>query len=82
MKQGIESTYRFNAQPDSFSPDNVVIDDQISSEDDDFDYLKFSNQKCGLVIGDLIQHNLINEGNIDETYRDRLKYLDCSLYNI
>jgi thiamine kinase-like enzyme len=45
---------------------------------DDFEYLKYADQKMKLILGDLIQHNIIDRNKIDEKFLDEIEFLDVT----
>lgn len=59
-----------------------AVEEEITSSDDDFNYLKYAQQKSGLVMGDLLKFNVIDKTDIDEHYLNAIKYLDLDLYEI
>lgn len=84
-EQGVNSIYNISTGVDSMSIDdheNLIIEDAITSSDDDFDYFKYSQQKAAIVIGDLIGLGLISKSDIDVPYHNIIKYLDCNLFDI
>lgn len=62
--------------PDSTTSNIDVEDNNI---DDDFDYLKYSNGKIAVAIGDLIQFGLLQLDDIDINYQQKIKSLDCQM---
>ena len=82
-EDGIDSTYNIITGVESVSLDgNVVVEEAISSSDDDFDYLKYSQQKVAIIVGELISFGLIKKEEIDEKYWDIIKYLDVKTLDI
>ncbi|CAI5758810.1 unnamed protein product [Candida verbasci] len=88
MEQGIDSTYNITTALDSIHLEDIkdlpVIEDgeAITSSDDDFDYIKYSNQKIALILGDLIQFRLFDKEYINVLDRDLIKYLNTDLFEI
>ncbi|KAK7680959.1 hypothetical protein QCA50_016012 [Cerrena zonata] len=75
-EQGVNSIYNISTGVDSMSIDdheNLIIEDAITSSDDDFDYFKYSQQKAAIVIGDLIGLGLISKSDIDVPYHNIIK---------
>ncbi|CAX43029.1 choline kinase, putative [Candida dubliniensis CD36] len=95
-EQGINSTYNITIgdmenleitdhnkeKQGSNINDGVIEEEAITSSDDDFDYLKYSNQKVALIFGDLIQFGIIDEKDVDEKYLSLIKYLDTKTFDI
>jgi choline kinase len=76
---GIESTYTITTALDTFTlEEDAIIEEDITSTDDDFDYLKYAQQKVALILGDFIQFGLMDKSEIDEKYWPLLKIVDCS----
>lgn len=57
-------------------------DDALKNASDDFDYLKYANEKINLVLGDLIQLGIISKEEIDEKYWKDIKYLDTATLDL
>lgn len=93
-EQGINSTYNFtvDGDTDESSPRNstvVTVDKNgateveiITSSDDEFDYLKYANQKVDLILGDLIQFGIVDKKDIDEKHLQDIKYLDTKAFDL
>lgn len=80
---GVNSVYNISTGMDALSvDDNVIVEEAITSSDDDFNYLKYSQQKVAIVLGDLVSFGLIDATAIDEKYRPLLKRLDTQLLDI
>lgn len=79
---GVDSTYNFiSSQLESTHLDeNVVVEDEITSSDDDFDYLKYSQQKLLLFFGDLIGLGVLEKEDVAEKYWDQIKHLDTEQF--
>lgn len=76
---GINTTYKFTTDDDLLAAlDGCAIEE----EDDDFDYLKYSQQKLALVIGDGQSFGLLPKDIVAEKYRPLIKYLDTTLLDI
>ncbi|GMG21769.1 unnamed protein product [Ambrosiozyma monospora] len=69
--------------------DGVIVEDEEDDEFDAFNYLQYSQERVGLILGDLIQLGLIdskevvgkNSGdeNENEGVESKIKFLDCEL---
>ncbi|KAI5948993.1 hypothetical protein KGF57_005056 [Candida theae] len=83
-EQGVDSTYNITVEMEKFGLQDleVTAGDAITSSDDDFDYLKYSNQKVAIVVGDAIQFSLLDKDKIESKYHDAIKYLSCKTYNL
>ncbi|KAK6459267.1 choline kinase [Scheffersomyces xylosifermentans] len=79
---GIDSTYNIITGMDNLNLDEVIVEEAISSSDDDFDYLKYSQQKIAIIIGDFIKFGLIKKDEVDEKYWPIIKYLDTTLLEL
>ncbi|KAH3687614.1 hypothetical protein WICPIJ_001424 [Wickerhamomyces pijperi] len=80
------------------SEDQVSYSDEeaVSDEDEDdqfqnsgeadvdsFDYIKYTQEKVRVFLGDMVQLNIVALADIDDQgIRDTLKYLPCKFYNI
>ncbi|CUM47328.1 unnamed protein product [Debaryomyces fabryi] len=83
----IDSTYSITVGVDKLRlEENAVRDegdeDEITSSDDDFDYLKYSQQKSGLTIGDLLQFDLVTKNDIPKGHIKDIKYLKCDFFDL
>lgn len=82
-EKGVDGVYNISTGLDAVTIDeNVTIEEAISSSDDDFDYLKYSQQKSAVIIGDLIGFGLLDQSSVDAKYHDIIKHLDCNFYDI
>ncbi|RLV91827.1 Choline kinase [Spathaspora sp. JA1] len=82
-EQGIDATYSITTATESLTiEDNDQASESITSSDDEFSYLKYSNQKVALIMGDLIQFGLIDKKDIEEKYWNDIKYLDCAPFKL
>lgn len=79
---GVGSTYTITTGLTSLELAENVIEDEITSSDDDFNYLKFSQQKAALAIGDLLQLGLLSKDELSENVAKNIKYLDCGLFDL
>ncbi|KAK6465373.1 choline kinase [Scheffersomyces coipomensis] len=85
VEKGVDGTYTITTngiENLSINDNDVAVEEAISSSDDDFDYLKYSQQKIALVMGDLIQFGFLSKDDIDEKYHSIIKVLDTKLYDI
>lgn len=81
----IDSTYSITVGVDTLRLEENAIreeEEEITSSDDDFDYLKYAQQKSGLTIGDLLQFDLINKEDIPEEHVKDIKHLDCDFFDL
>ncbi|ODV78597.1 choline kinase [Suhomyces tanzawaensis NRRL Y-17324] len=82
-EMGVDSTYNITTALESATlEDNELVEEAITSNDDDFDYLKYSQQKSALIVGEMIGLGLLEKEDIDEKYWDLIKYLDCKAYDL
>lgn len=83
-EQGVDSTYNITVEMEKFGLQDLEITagDAITSSDDDFDYLKYSNQKIAIVVGDSIQFNLLDKDRVDSKYHGDIKYLGSKTYDL
>lgn len=81
-EQGVDGTYSITTSLENLQVEETPIEEYITSSDDDFDYLKYSGQKIGLILGDLIQFGIISKDLIKKEYHQDLKILDCELFDI
>lgn len=81
----IDSTYSITVGVDTLRLEENAIgeeEEEITSSDDDFDYLKYAQQKSGLTIGDLLQFDLVNKDDISEEHVKDIKHLDCDFFDL
>ena len=83
-EQGVGSTYNITVEMEKFGLQDLEITtgDAITSSDDDFDYLKYSNQKLAIVVGDAMQFNLLDKDQVDSKYHADIKYLSFKTYDL
>lgn len=85
-EQGINSTYNITTGLDAVSIDGSAIleevDETITSTDDDFDYLKYSQQKAALVMGDMISFGFASISEVAPEYHNIIKFLDSQAYDV
>lgn len=81
--EGVDSLYSITHGIETLTYDeNVVVEDAITSSDDDFDYLKYLQQKAAVFVADMIQFGLAKKDSVPEEHRDTLKFLDCGFFDI
>ena len=93
-EKGVDSTYNITLDVDKLNLEGeenkdgsgddavVAIEEAITSSDDDFDYLKYSNQKAGLILGDLLQFGLLKGEQVEPKYKDLIKYLSVETFDM
>lgn len=82
-EMGVDGIYNISTGLDAVNIDeNVTIEEAVSSTDDDFDYMGYSQQKAALIIGDLIEFGLVEESEIDPKFHGIIKRLECNFYDI
>ncbi|KAF3986392.1 hypothetical protein FT663_04909 [Candidozyma haemuli var. vulneris] len=84
-EKGVHSTFKITTGMDALSmEDSAIVDDDepIGSTDDDFDYLKYSQQKAALIAGDMISFGLLSINNIRPEHHNLIKFLDTRTFDI
>lgn len=86
-ERGVNSTYSITTGVDSLNLNETTItedegDDAITSTDDDFDYLKYSQQKAALILGDMISFGFVSISDVDPKYHNLIKFLDSQAFPI
>ena len=83
-EQGVDSMYNITVEMEKYGLQDLEITagDAITSSDDDFDYLKYSNQKIAIVVGDAIQFELLHKEDIEAKHHDTIKYLSSKIYSL
>lgn len=86
---GVNSTYSFTTGVEALTivsengnDESAILDDDITSTDDDFDYFKYSQQKAALVVGDMISFGLLNISEVPAKYHNTIKFLDTQTFDI
>lgn len=81
---GVESTYEYSTGMNNLKicNDKAPEEDIITSTDDDFDYLKYSQQKAALILGDMISFGLLNISDVPEEHHNKIKFLDTQTFNV
>lgn len=77
-EQGIDSTYTITTGFHNLELKENAIEDEITSSDDDFNYLKYAYQKASLAMGDLVKLGLVKK----EELTGEIKYLDCEMFDL
>lgn len=83
--QGVDSVYEYSTGLNDLKisgGDRAEEEDIITSTDDDFDYLKYSQQKATLIVGDMISFGLLSVSDISPEYRGMIKFLDTQVFDI
>ncbi|EEQ41114.1 putative choline kinase [Clavispora lusitaniae] len=82
-EQGVNSTYSITTGLDSVNiSENAIEEEAITSTDDDFDYLKYTQQKAALIAGDFISFGLLSISDIDPKYHNVIKFLDTQVLDV
>ncbi|PVH18541.1 uncharacterized protein CXQ87_001472 [Candidozyma duobushaemuli] len=84
-EKGVNSTFKITTGMDALSVDDSAIvedDGVIASNDDDFDYLKYSQQKAALIVGDMISFGLLSINDIRPEHHNLIKFLDTRTFDI
>ncbi|CAK9439076.1 uncharacterized protein LODBEIA_P33000 [Lodderomyces beijingensis] len=83
-EKGIDSTYTITMDAGKLTLDDVkvVMEEAISSSDDDFDYIKYAGQKLAVFLGDAIQFGLLKKDAIEPKYQDSVKYLSTETFEL
>lgn len=85
-ERGVTSTFKITTGLDALTVDDstaIIEDDEvIASTDDDFDYLKYSQQKAALIAGDMISFGLLSIDQIRPEHHNLIKFLDTRTFDI
>lgn len=82
-EKGVNSTYNITTGLDAVTLDETAIEEEaISSTDDDFDYLKYTQQKAALVLGDMISFGFLSISDVAPEYHNIIKFLDSQAFDI
>lgn len=84
-EKGVNSTFKITTGMDALSVDDSTIvedDGKIASNDDDFDYLKYSQQKAALIVGDMISFGLLSINEVRPEHHNIIKFLDTRTFEI
>lgn len=57
-------------------------DSEETTLDNNFDYLKYAQQKSALLIGDFLQLGLIDKSDIRQEYLKDVKHLNCDFFEL
>lgn len=82
--RGVSSTYEFSTGMNNLkiSNESAIEEDLITSTDDDFDYLKYSQQKAALIVGDMISFGLLSISDVPANHHNKIKFLDTQVFKI
>lgn len=83
-EKGVHSTYNITTGLESVTIQESAIaeEEAITSTDDDFDYLKYTQQKAALIIGDMISFGLLSISDVAPQYHNTIKFLDTQCLDI
>lgn len=83
-EQGVTSTFSITTGLDAVAIDESAIEEEeaITSTDDDFDYLKYTQQKAALILGDMISFGFVQISDIKPEYHNIIKFLDTQAFDI
>ncbi|KAG7861555.1 hypothetical protein KL919_002289 [Ogataea angusta] len=74
--------YRVTIEDDIDLDDEAAVEEIGDDNDDNFDYLHYSLEKVGMVMGDLIQLGLVAKEELDPRFHSQIKYLDAEILHI
>ncbi|GEQ70285.1 hypothetical protein JCM33374_g3961 [Metschnikowia sp. JCM 33374] len=84
--KGVLGTYEYSTGIDALTisqdGSGAPEEEAITSTDDDFDYLKYSQQKAALIAGDLISFGLLHISDIASENHNIIKFLDTKTFDI
>lgn len=85
--KGVLGTYEYSTGIDALTISQETSgpppeEEAITSTDDDFDYLKYSQQKAALIAGDLISFGLLHISDIAPENHNIIKFLDTKTFDI
>lgn len=83
-EKGVHSTYNITTGLESVTIQDSAIaeEDAITSTDDDFDYLKYTQQKAALIMGDMISFGLLSISDVAAKYHNTIKFLDTQVLDV
>lgn len=83
-EKGVNSTYNITTGVDALAlnENGIVEEEAISSSDDDFEYLKYAQQKAALILGDMISFGFLTISDVAPEYHNIIKFLDSQAYDI
>ncbi|CAH2354002.1 choline kinase [[Candida] railenensis] len=79
---GIDGKYSITTELENLQVDDDGHVEDITSSDDEFEYLKYSQQKIALILGDLIQFGLFSKSDLSEENLAKVKWLDVNLFDV
>lgn len=82
VEVGIDGNYSITTELENLQLEDDTHVEDITSSDDDFDYMKYSQQKIGLILGDLIQFGLLSKSDLDSKALEQVKWLDVDLFEV
>ncbi|EGV62086.1 kinase-like protein [Yamadazyma tenuis ATCC 10573] len=80
LERGVDGTYTITTGLTSVELNESTIEDEITSADDEFNYIKYSQQKAALAIGDFISHGLFDQSSLSPQCQHLVKTLDSSVF--
>lgn len=81
-EKGVNSTYTITTGLSSIELNESAIDDEITSADDLFDYIKYAQQKAALAVGDLISFGILEAKDVLPEYRPLIKQVGSKLFDL
>lgn len=82
-EKGVNSTYNITTGLEAVNLEDAAVEDEgILSTDDDFDYLKYTQQKAALVLGDMISFGFVSINDVAPEYHNIIKFLDSQAFDI
>lgn len=85
-EKGVSSTFRISLGLDALSLEESAVaaddDELIACADDEFDYLKYTQQKAALIAGDMISFGLLSITDIPLNHHNLIKFLDTQTFEI
>ncbi|OBA19400.1 kinase-like protein [Metschnikowia bicuspidata var. bicuspidata NRRL YB-4993] len=84
--KGVLGTYEYSTGIDALKiaqdGPGPLEEEAITSTDDDFDYLKYSQQKAALIVGDLVSFGLLPISDIAPRNHNMIKFLDTKSFDV
>lgn len=84
--KGVLGTYEYSMGMDaltiSLDATCAIEEEAITSTDDEFDYLKYAQQKAALIAGDMISFGLLHISDIAPEHHNMIKFLDTKAFDI
>lgn len=83
-ERGVHATYTITSGVEAMDLNDsaIVEEDAITSTDDDFDYLKYAQQKAALILGDMISFGLTSISDTKPEYHNIIKFLPTQVFDI